>query len=126
MAVWVGVAVGGCSGVKVCDGKGRSVPVNCGRGVDVVDKLVLQPARIPARSRKSVNFTFGMLPIIPSREAQLFLLILVMNEMPKIIFFMVPYGQAMQLRKLQRTSAALVLSWSPDHERHLTFRSQKN
>ena len=86
MGVWVGVAVGGCSGVKVCDGKGRSVPVNCGRGVDVVGKLVVQPARIPARSNKSVNFTFGMLPIIPSREAQLFLLILVMNEMPKITF----------------------------------------
>ena len=72
MAVWVGVAVGGCSGVKVCDGNGRSVPVNCSPGVDVVDKLVLQPARIPVRSSKSVNFTFGMLPIIPSREAQLF------------------------------------------------------
>ena len=86
MGVWVGVAVGGCSGVKVCDGKGRSVPVNCGRGVDVVDKLVLQPARIPTRSSKSVNFTFGMLPIIPSRGAQLFLLILVMNKMPKITF----------------------------------------
>ena len=81
MAVWVGVAVGGCSGVKVCDGNGRSVPVNCGRGVDVVGKLVLQPARIPARSSKSVNFIFGMLPIIPSREAQPFLPILVVNEM---------------------------------------------
>ena len=71
MAVWVGVAVGGCSEVKVSDGNGRRVPVNCGRGVDVVGKLVLQPARIPARSSKSVNFTFDMLPIIPSRKAQL-------------------------------------------------------
>ncbi len=94
MGVWVGVAVGGCSGVKVCDGKGRSIPVNCGRGVDVVGKLVLQPVRIPARSSKSVNFTFGMLPIIPSREAQLFLPILVMNEMHLISpFCMVRYRQ---------------------------------
>ena len=124
MAVWVGVAVGGCSGVKVCDGKGRSVPVNCGRGVDVVGKLVLQPARIPARSSKSVNFTFGMLPIIPSREAQLFLLILVMNEMPKITFLHGTLRAGCALR--DRREQNLVLSWSPDHERHLTFRSQKN
>ena len=72
MAVCVGVAVGGCSGVKVCEGNGRSVPVRSGRWVGVVGKPVLQPARSPAISSKSVNFTFSMLPIIPIRKAQPF------------------------------------------------------
>ena len=38
--------------------------------------------------------------------------------------FVVPYGQASHSGD-RREQTISVLSWSPDHERHLTFRSQK-
>ena len=41
----------------------------------------------------------------------------------KLLFYMVPCRQAEHSG--DRREQNLVLSWSPDHERHLTFRSQK-
>ena len=44
---------------------------------------------------------------------------------------MVPYGQAAHSgdrreQIYQREQSLPVLSWSPDHERHVTFRSQRS